>query len=319
MSSINSKNSRSVNRKEFKLSDDFSRVNVNQENLPKAPAKSNFSIYSRATNPCGDSFTSRRDYYKISLLTKGGGVMTLGSRTYVIKAPAIVFINPLEFKNWQPEGEQDGYYCNFTESLFEMHRHQRDELIHHPLFQTGAVPVLTLTEQQGQYLLQIFLQLLKESKDCNPYRQEAIMIYLQLLLLEAKRIGAPEVVPQRALTTAQILAERFTDTLEKQFPITIEQEQIQLKTAGDFALMLNVHPNHLNATVKRVTGRTTSEHIRQRILLEARLLLMHTDWPIAIVANCLGFEEPASFSHFFKSQTGNAPHTFRQLSTTNDK
>ncbi len=314
MSSINSKNSRSVHRKELRLSDDFSQVSVDQENLPKVPAKSAFSIHSRATNPCREYISAnRRDYYKISLITKGGGTLTLGQRTYVIKAPTMMFINPLEPKVWQPEGEQDGYYCMFTENLFETHRRYRDELLHHPLFQIGANPVLNLSEKQGDYMLDIFERLVKENKDCNAYRLDAITIYLQLLLLESKRIGVSEIVPQRTLTTAQLLAERFTDTLEKQFPITSEQEQLQLKTAGDFAMALNVHPNHLNATVKRVTGRTTSEHIRQRILLEARLLLMHTDWPIALVAHSLGFEEPASFSHFFKSQTGNTPHTFRML------
>lgn len=312
MSSINSKNSRSDHRKKLRLSDDFSRVSVDQENLPKVPAKSNFTIHSRSTNPCREYISaSRRDYYKITLMTRGGGIMTLGQRTYVIKAPAIVFINQLEAKTWDPQGEQDGYYCQFTEHLFEMQRHYRDELLHHPLFQIGANPVLNLTEQQRDYMLQLFGHLLKESKDCNPYRQEAILIYLQLLLLEAKRISVPEAVPQRSLTTAQLLAERFTDALEKQFPITSELEQVQLKTAGDFAQILNVHPNHLNATVKRVTGRTTSEHIRQRLLLEARLLLLHTDWPIAAIAHSLGFEEPANFSHFFKSQTGHTPHTFR--------
>jgi AraC-like DNA-binding protein len=314
MSSINSKNNRSVHRKALKISDDLSLVSVGQKNLPKVPAKSSFSLHSRSTNPCREYISaSRRDYYKISLITKGGGILTLGERTYVIKAPAIVFVNPLEPKTWRPEGEQDGYYCMFTEHLFETERRYRDELLHHPLFQTGANPVLSLTAQQGGYMLQLFERLCKENMEGDAYRQEAITIYLQLLLLESKRIGVSEFVPQRTLTTAQLLAERFTDTLEKQFPITSEQEQVQLKTASDFALILNVHPNHLNATVKRVTGRTTSEHIRQRILLEARLLLLHTEWPIAIIAHCLGFEEPASFSHFFKSQTGHTPHTFRTL------
>ncbi|UPK70148.1 AraC family transcriptional regulator [Chitinophaga filiformis] len=314
MPSVNSKNNSSVHRKKLKISDDMSQVSVGQENPPKVPTKSAFSIHSRSTNPCREYISaSRRDYYKISLITKGGGILTLGDRTYVIKAPAMVFINPLEPKTWQPEGEQDGYYCMFTEHLFETERRYRDELLHYPLFQTGANCVLNLTEQQGEDLLDLFKRLCKENKEGDAYRLEAITIYLQLLLLESKRIGVGEFVPQRTLTTAQLLAERFIDTLEKQFPITSEQEQVHLKTASDFALKLNVHPNHLNATIKRVTGRTTSEHIRQRILLEARLLLLHTEWPIAIIAHCLGFEEPASFSHFFKSQTGHTPHTFRTL------
>ncbi|MCF6401620.1 AraC family transcriptional regulator [Chitinophaga filiformis] len=314
MSSVNSKNNRAVHRKELRISDDLSQVSVGQKALPKVPTKSAFSIYSRSANPCREYISaSRRDYYKISLITKGGGILTLGERSYVVKAPAMVFVNPLEPKTWQPEGEQDGYYCMFTEHLFDTERRYRDELLHHPLFQTGANAVLSLTEQQGEYMLQLFERLRKENMEGDAYRLEAITIYLQLLLLESKRIGVSEFVPQRTLTTAQLLAERFTDTLEKQFPITSEQEQVQLKTASDFALTLNVHPNHLNATVKRVTGRTTSEHIRQRILLEARLLLLHTEWPISIIAHCLGFEEPASFSHFFKSQTGHTPHTFRTL------
>lgn len=313
MSSINSRHNGPV-RKKLKLSDDLSQVNVGQDRLPKAPARSNFSIYSRAADPCKEYVSaSRRDYYKISLVTEGGGVLTLGERTYTIKAPALIFINPLEPKIWQPMGEQNGYYCMFTEHLFETHRHYRDELLHYPLFQTGANALLLLTAQQGTQMLEIFEKLYRENNESDAYRMDAISIYLQLLLLESKRIGVSQVVHQRPLTTAQLLAERFIDTLEKQFPITSEQEQLQLKTAGDFAMTLHVHPNHLNATVKRVTGRTTSEHIRQRILLEARLLLLHTEWPIAVIAHCLGFEEPASFSHFFKSQTGHAPHAFRVL------
>lgn len=281
---------------------------------PKAPAKSNFSVDSRSVNPCREHISAtRRDYYKISLVTKGGGILTLGDRTYHVKAPSLIFVNPVEAKTWKPEGEQDGYYCIFTEHLFEQQRHYREELLHYPLFQIGANAVLPLTRPQGRLMLDIFERLVQENHDLDPYKQEAIIIHLLLLLLEAKRIGASGGHPHRSLTTAQLLAERFTDTLEKQFPITSEQEQVQLKTAGDFAQILNIHPNHLNATVKRVTGRTTSEHIRQRVLLEARLLLLHTDWQIASIARCLGFEEPANFTHFFKSQVGHTPHHFRSL------
>lgn len=278
----------------------------------KAPVKSTFAVHSRSLNPCRTFISdTRRDYYKISLITKGKGILTLGDRTYHITQPALIFINPVEVKTWQPEGEQDGYYCLFSAHLFEMNRHYRDDLIHYPLFQIGANAVVFLTDEQSEQLQHLFRQMMKEHNDSDAYRQEAIAIYLQLLLLEAKRIGAVSLEAHRPVTAGQQLAERFTDALEKQFPIASEQSTIQYKTAGEFAQLLNVHPNHLNATIKSVTGRTTSEHIRQRILLEARLLLQHTDWPIAAIARCLGFEEHANFTHFFKSQTGHTPLTFR--------
>ena len=309
-------NRRSVQRVGLKSngSNNLMQVAVDVPAAPKVPARSSFAVHSRSANPCKEYISvTRRDYYKISLITKGYGTFTLGERIYNIKAPAIIFVNQFEVKSWQPEGPQDGYYCVFTEHLFEMQRQYRDEILHYPLFQIGANAAIQLTEEQSLFFQQIFRKLMLEHTDCSDYKQEAIIIYLQLLLLEAKRIGAPQKEHHRSLTTAQLLAERFTEALEKQFPIASEQEQVQWKTAGDFAQMLNVHPNHLNATVKSVTGHTTSEHIRQRILLEAKLLLRHTDWHIAAIAWSLGFEEHANFTHFFKSQTGQTPQVFRTI------
>jgi AraC family transcriptional activator of pobA len=44
---------------------------------------------------------------------------------------------------------------------------------------------------------------------------------------------------------------------------------------------------------------------------EARALLQHTDWPVNLIGYCLGFEEPAHFSHFFKKNTGLPPLAVR--------
>jgi hypothetical protein len=133
------------------------QVAVETPATPKVPVKSSFAVHSRATNPCKEYISAnRRDYYKISLITKGYGTFTLGERVYEITPPALIFINQLEVKTWQPEGPQDGYYCMFTEHLFEMQRHYRDEILHYPLFQIGANAALKLTEEQSLYLSRSF-------------------------------------------------------------------------------------------------------------------------------------------------------------------
>ncbi|MES1160150.1 MAG: helix-turn-helix transcriptional regulator, partial [Bacteroidota bacterium] len=73
----------------------------------------------------------------------------------------------------------------------------------------------------------------------------------------------------------------------------------------------SVHVNHLNRAVKQVTGKTTTEHIADRMLSEAKALLKFTDWNISMISYCLGFEEPAHFSHFFRKQTSLTPTAFR--------
>ncbi|WP_143309788.1 helix-turn-helix domain-containing protein [Chitinophaga vietnamensis] len=282
-----------------------------REIRPQAPAHGCFAVHSRKDYPIKEDVSaSRRDYYKISLITKGTGTYTAGERRYEINGPTLIFLHPQEVKTWHAtSSEQDGYYCIFTEKLFEPQHH---ELLQYPLLQLGAQGVFSITEEQSGYLQSIFRQLLKEYKENAAFKQEAILIYLKLLMLESKRI-AQAAGPVRSLTAAQLLSHRFTDKLEKQFPIEHTTEQIALKTAKEFANILNTHPNHLNACVKHTTGRTVSEHIRQRLLLEARLLLMHTDWQIAEIAWCLGFEDPGNFTHFFRNHSGQSPYEYRAI------
>jgi len=281
----------------------------------KVPARGSMVVHRRGEHICRTYVASaRRDYYKISLITAGTGIYTLGTQRYQVAPPTLIFTNPLEVKTWEgTSAEQDGYNCLFTERLFEKHRHYREEILRHPLFQPDAQAVLPLSPEQAACLQSIFEQLVREYNNTAAFRQEALLLYLQLLLLEGRRAGRQSEGRQPPFSAGQLLVQRFTSLLEKQFPIESTRQQVPLRTAGEYALALNVHPNHLNATVKQLTGRTVSEHIRHRLLLEAKLLLLHTDWHIGEIARSLGFEEPANFTHFFKSQAGQPPHVFRTL------
>ncbi|NIG52684.1 AraC family transcriptional regulator [Chitinophaga sp. Cy-1792] len=286
---------------------------TDRELRPKAPVHGSFAIYSRKDTPVkADISASRRDYYKIVLITKGTGIYTVNDRQHEIDGPTLIFLHPDQVKSWHATSEeQDGTYILFNEHLFE---NQQQEILNYPLLQREGQAVYKITDTQTVYLASIFRQLMKEFNEDAAFKQEAILIYLKLVLLEGRRIAQEEAAPVRQLTAAQMLAFRFTDKLEKQFPIEHPHQQVTLKTAKEFATFLNTHPNHLNACVKHTTGRTVSEHIRQRVVLEAKLLLIHTDWPIADIAWSLGYEDPGNFTHFFQNHCHQSPNSFRHQS-----
>lgn len=87
-----------------------------------------------------------------------------------------------------------------------------------------------------------------------------------------------------------------------------EHHQVQ-----DYSAMLNLTPGHLNRYCKEKTGMTASELILQRILLEAKRLLLFTEEPSKNIAYHLRFEDPSYFSRFFKRKTGYSPIHFRRL------
>ena len=88
-------------------------------------------------------------------------------------------------------------------------------------------------------------------------------------------------------------------------------QPLRLKTAQDYADSLAIHVNHLNRSVKEVTGKPTSAHIAERVVTEAKALLQHTDWSIADIAHALGFEYHTYFNQYFKRVTGTTPKSFR--------
>jgi AraC-like DNA-binding protein len=69
----------------------------------------------------------------------------------------------------------------------------------------------------------------------------------------------------------------------------------------------------LNITDVLVTGKSTTTHITERIVSEAKALQQHTGWNIADIAYALGFEYPTYFNNFFKRLTGTNPTSFRRI------
>lgn len=79
-----------------------------------------------------------------------------------------------------------------------------------------------------------------------------------------------------------------------------------------YAERVGITATHLNTLCHRFTGQTAQAVLHQRLLLEAKRLLMYTALSASQVSDALGFSEPAYFSRFFKRLTGATPHAFRQ-------
>jgi AraC family transcriptional regulator, transcriptional activator of pobA len=152
--------------------------------------------------------------------------------------------------------------------------------------------------------------MLEEQKTEYQYRDDLIRNYINLIIHEALKMQPAETFVKHKDASTRI-AIQFLDMLEKQFPIEYADHPLELKTAQGFADKLAVHVNHLNRTVKQVTGKSTTVHISERIITEAKALLLHTDWPVAQIAYALGYEYPSYFNNFFKKMTGSPPTSFR--------
>ncbi|NQD72297.1 AraC family transcriptional regulator, partial [Sphingobacterium shayense] len=71
-------------------------------------------------------------------------------------------------------------------------------------------------------------------------------------------------------------------------------------------------PNHLNAVTKEQLGYSAGELIRNRVLLEAKRLLVMKNFSIAEIAYELNFSDASYFTKFFKKAVGCTPEEFKK-------
>ncbi|BAV08262.1 Helix-turn-helix domain-containing protein [Filimonas lacunae] len=254
---------------------------------------------------------NRRDYYKISLITKGSSNIIYPTRGLHVDRPALIFANPRIPFAWENTSEDiTGYYCVFKDSFFR-DKERREVFRDFPLFKAGGDPVFFLNDDQLPYLVSLFERMKVELETDYVYKYDVLRSSLHLVIHEALKMQpANNYIPN--VNAANRIANLFVELLDRQFPVDSPQFIFQLKKPADFAANMAIHVNHLNAAVSEVTGKNTTTHINEKVMAEAKALLKHTDWPVADIGYSLGFEYPSYFNIFFKKHEGATPLAFRK-------
>jgi len=252
---------------------------------------------------------SRKDFYKICLTT-GESVINYADRSFDMAGTILFFANPNIPYSWETISRSYvGYTCLFSEDFYKPS--DRTESLHHsPLFKIGGTPIFHITEEKREFLNGIFRNMIAEQSTNYAFKDDLIRNYINLIIHEALKLQPAEDFDQ-VKNAAHRITNVFLELLERQFPIESTVRPLQLRTAHDFASNLNLHVNYLNRAVKETTGKSTTAHISERIVNEAKALLLHTDWNVADVAYALGFEYPTYFNNFFKRITGTNPTSLR--------
>ncbi len=260
---------------------------------------------------CSLASFNRRDFYKISLVLSGGSRLIYADKEIEITKPALVFTSPTVAYSWEAlDDDKSGYFCVFTDKFLELNSHI-ESLKESRLFKAGGSPVYFLDDVQVKHLVSLFLLISKEAENEYVYKFELIRNYVNLILHEAIKMQ-PAVACVNSPNAACRITKTFFNLLESQFPVDLPAVPMKYKKAGDYADALSVHVNHLNAAVQEVTGKSTTTHLNERIITEAKSLLVHTDWNVSEIAFSLGFEYPTYFNNFFKKNTGTFPRAMRQ-------
>ena len=247
----------------------------------------------------------RHSFYHLILFTKGAGTHSIDFNKFRVTPFQAYFMIPGQVHSWHFEKETDGYIINFSDNFFRSFLLNQNYFDRFQFFSGISEDcVCQLSPAIQKKAIQLFEEMITQSAIDGKETATDItrLLLLQFFLLVDKHHTnkTKKAVPLQKLV------------LLKNFRKLIDQNYRSIKLPREYADLLYITPNHLNALCQDLLGKTAGELIRDRVLLEAKRLLTNANMSITEIAFDLDFQDNSYFNRFFKKNTGMTPDEFRK-------
>jgi AraC family transcriptional regulator, transcriptional activator of pobA len=264
-----------------------------------------FRYEDNMATPLVRSRPHRHDFFQLLWLEKGRGTLLCDLEEYAFEDQSLAFFSPGRLHAWNHEIEPRGTLIGFPQSFFHSDEEQPGILGRLSFLHEPVNPIIRFDEKTSGEMTEHFDQLLKESSSTLEERDDIVRALITIILSKTRRQFATVSRPAPA-------PEAYSSTLSRRFRLALDQHFPRVLRVSDYARLLSVSRSYLNEELRTHTGRTGSEHIHERILLEAKRLLGHSPYAIADIAKELNFRDPSYFSRFFRLHTRMSPGSYRK-------
>ncbi len=252
----------------------------------------------------------RHDYYTVVWVIEAEGLHHIDFIDYKLDTNQVYFIHPEQVHAISLNKRPRGIVLTFTSDFLIESGIDEKFVLDLKLFESCTNnPPIEIGATIGNRLNLIVEQLNYEIKKLDSYNYAAIGSLLKLFLIECYRSSDEEKNRKKLRLAGSIdLVSRFKSLVESNFK--------KMQKVKDYAAMLVVTPNYLNEVISQATGKSAKEYIQDRIILEAKRLIVFSELNLKQIAFELGYEDYAYFSRVFKNHQ---KITFSRYEKTNRK
>jgi len=243
-------------------------------------------------------FPHRHNFYTVCLVIKGNGVHVIDFEKIDIRPNRLFFIKPEQVHFWQTGPGSKLAIIQFSVDYLAV------------LFNPDSIPAIhstlkqyiDLQAEESSLIYDIISKIETENNKNDLNSDKIIQAQIFIILAETERLCRIETVQKSKGNKTEIL---------NSFKRLLNSNYKEITTISGYAKLLSITPNWLNIIVKETTGFTANEFMHQRVLLEAKRLLINKNTDITQIAYELGFKDASYFARFFKKSTGMSPTEFR--------
>lgn len=280
---------------------------------PEHPMLSVFSATGEGFLPCPKESSPpiTNDCYSISLKKIVKGDLNYGRTKYDFTNGALIFIAPRQVLQWDESVvyDQKGFSINFHKDFLKG-TELAQQIKKYGFFSYSANEALHLSPKEERQIESIVENIeIEYHNNQDEFSKEIIISQLSTLLKYADRFYERQFINRKELSND--LLEQFNQQLSAYFD-SGQLEENGIPSIEQIAGKLSVSQRYLSDTLKKETGKTSTEHLQLYLIDEAKNILLNPHKTISEVAYELGFEYPPYFSRLFKKKEGISPTEYRE-------
>lgn len=244
-----------------------------------------------------------KPYIKVLYLPKGYK-LTVDFSSYITRQSTLFFVAPNQFLKIDGGGPEGGYMIYYNRDFYCIQIHDQEVACDGLLFNNVQnMPMVKVDDTESiDYL---FRQMESEFRLQDSSLEEMNRTYLKQLLIKATRMWKKQHL-EKAVQEKNNDLEFF-----RKFTLLVDAHYKAKHTVADYADVLAMAPKTVTHKFKRLNLPQPNEVIKNRIILEAKRLLVHTSMTAKEIAHELGYDDPAYFSRQFQIKTGESPSGYR--------
>lgn len=246
---------------------------------------------------------TRATTHTLIYLTEGVASMTIGFQKVKIKKNECLIVAAGQVFSYDKHEVNKGFISNFDDDFLISRISGKELLKEFDFLNIWGNPVIKPKGNTVNYIRQTLQRVLDEYQQNGLTNVALIKSYFIAALCELNTAYQP--LSKSGSQVALTLVNRFKEAIHKHIK---EKHHVT-----DYASLLHVSPNHLNKTVKSVTGKPASAWISETLITEAKVMLVHTDHSISEIATALGVYDQSYFSRLFKKYEKVTPLEYRKM------
>lgn len=232
---------------------------------------------------------------------------------FEITQPSLFFLTNQHVKIIKAQEKAKLLYYNRDFYCIQIHDKEVacDGLLFHNIFE---IPFVELDNEENIIIQQLFQNIEHELESKDSSAEEMIRTYVKQIIIRATRKWKKQNLDNGSIKVPSNEVDIFRD-----FSRLLEIHFREKHNVSEYAELLHIAPKTLTHKFKSLQLESPNQLIINRIILEAKRLLIYTDKTVKEIAYDLGYEDPAYFNRLFTNKTGNTPAHFKKSYTSGKK